>query len=158
MLVGTKCSARTLERVCNFLKIEPTPAFLPVETPWTQEPGGYSPWGHKESDTTERLSTDQIAAVPCLRIHPREMSICSSKDLYTIHDSQKWKEVSIKRWTNSSSSTQQDGRQLSNKRKDRQTIKTRVDLRVIMPGETGQAAGVHAMHFRLCKILENADK
>ena len=24
--------------------------------PWTEEPGGlYSPWGHKESDTTERL-------------------------------------------------------------------------------------------------------
>ena len=22
--------------------------------PWTEEPG-YSPWGHKESDTTERL-------------------------------------------------------------------------------------------------------
>ena len=24
--------------------------------PWTEEPGGYSPWGHKESDTTERLT------------------------------------------------------------------------------------------------------
>ena len=23
--------------------------------PWTEEPGGYSPWGRKESDTTERL-------------------------------------------------------------------------------------------------------
>ena len=23
--------------------------------PWTEEPGVYSPWGHKESDTTERL-------------------------------------------------------------------------------------------------------
>ena len=23
------------------------------ETPWTEEPGGYSPWGHKELDTTE---------------------------------------------------------------------------------------------------------
>ena len=22
-------------------------------TPWTEEAGGYSPWGHKESDTTE---------------------------------------------------------------------------------------------------------
>jgi len=21
--------------------------------PWTQEPGGYSPWSHEESDTTE---------------------------------------------------------------------------------------------------------
>ena len=25
--------------------------------PWTEEPGGYSPWGHKESDTTNWLST-----------------------------------------------------------------------------------------------------
>ena len=24
--------------------------------PWTEEPGGDSPWGHKESDTTERLT------------------------------------------------------------------------------------------------------
>ena len=24
--------------------------------PWTEEPGGYSPWGHKELDTTERLT------------------------------------------------------------------------------------------------------
>ena len=23
--------------------------------PWTEEPVGYSPWGHKASDTTERL-------------------------------------------------------------------------------------------------------
>ena len=23
----------------------------------TEEPGGYSPWGHKQSDTTEHLST-----------------------------------------------------------------------------------------------------
>ena len=22
---------------------------------WTEEPGGYSPWGRKESDTTEQL-------------------------------------------------------------------------------------------------------
>ena len=21
--------------------------------PWTEEPGGYNPWGHKELDTTE---------------------------------------------------------------------------------------------------------
>ena len=24
--------------------------------PWTEELAGYSPWGHKESDTTERLT------------------------------------------------------------------------------------------------------
>ena len=25
---------------------------MPGESPWTEEPGGYSPWGHKESDIT----------------------------------------------------------------------------------------------------------
>ena len=25
-----------------------------LENPMDEEPGGYSPWGHKESDTTER--------------------------------------------------------------------------------------------------------
>ena len=27
--------------------------FLPGESPWTEEPGGYGPWGCKESDMTE---------------------------------------------------------------------------------------------------------
>ena len=39
---------------------QPTLVFLPGESPWTEEPGGYSPWGHKELDTTERLSTGDI--------------------------------------------------------------------------------------------------
>ena len=32
---------------------QPTPVFLPGESPRTKEPGGYGPWGHKESDMTE---------------------------------------------------------------------------------------------------------
>ena len=28
-------------------------SILAWEIPWTEEPGGYSPWGHKELDTTE---------------------------------------------------------------------------------------------------------
>ena len=33
-------------------------SILAWRIPWTHEPGGlYSPWGHKESDTTEQLST-----------------------------------------------------------------------------------------------------
>ena len=32
------------------------PVSLPGESPWTEEPGGYSPWGLKGSDTTEQLS------------------------------------------------------------------------------------------------------
>ena len=39
---------------------QPTPVFLPGESPWTEGPGGYSPWGPKESDTTERLSTQLL--------------------------------------------------------------------------------------------------
>ena len=31
-------------------------SFLAWRIPWTEEPGGYSPWGHKESDMTEWLS------------------------------------------------------------------------------------------------------
>ena len=27
-----------------------------LEIPWTEEPGGYSSWGHHESDTTEQLA------------------------------------------------------------------------------------------------------
>ena len=32
---------------------QPTPVFLPGESPWTEEPGGLQPWAHEESDTTE---------------------------------------------------------------------------------------------------------
>ena len=28
-------------------------SILAWRMPWTEEPGGYSPWGRKESDTTE---------------------------------------------------------------------------------------------------------
>ena len=28
---------------------------LAWKIPWTEEPGSYSPWGHKELDMTERL-------------------------------------------------------------------------------------------------------
>ena len=31
-------------------------SILAWRIPWTEEPGGYSPWGHKESDTTEQLT------------------------------------------------------------------------------------------------------
>ena len=34
-----------------------TPVFFPGESPWSL--AGYSPWGQKESDTTEWLSTVQ---------------------------------------------------------------------------------------------------
>ena len=31
-------------------------SILAWRIPWTEEPGGYSPWGGKASDTTERLT------------------------------------------------------------------------------------------------------
>ena len=31
-------------------------SLLAWRIPWTEEPGGCSPWGRKESDTTERLT------------------------------------------------------------------------------------------------------
>ena len=32
---------------------QPTPVFLPGESPWTEEPGGLQSWSHKESDMTQ---------------------------------------------------------------------------------------------------------
>ena len=40
-------------------------SILAWEIPWTEEPGGYSPWGRKESDTTERLTL--LTLLKCLR-------------------------------------------------------------------------------------------
>ena len=31
-------------------------SILARRIPWTEKPGGYSPWGHKESDRTEQLT------------------------------------------------------------------------------------------------------
>ena len=36
-------------------KCQPTPVFLPGESHGQRNPVGYSPWGRKESDATERL-------------------------------------------------------------------------------------------------------
>ena len=35
-------------------------SILAGETPWTEKTGGYSPWGRRELDTTERLITHNI--------------------------------------------------------------------------------------------------
>ena len=42
-------------------KWQPTPVFLPGEPHGQRSLVGYSPWGHKESDTTEQLFTFQKA-------------------------------------------------------------------------------------------------
>ena len=39
-------------------------SILAWKIPWTEDPGaGYSPWGRKELDTTERLSTHALEHV-----------------------------------------------------------------------------------------------
>jgi len=43
-------------------KWQPTPVFLPEKSRGQRSLVGYSPWGHKESDTTEQLSTCTTAA------------------------------------------------------------------------------------------------
>ena len=41
-------------------KWQPTPVFLPGESHGQRSLASYNPWGHKESDMTEQLSTSTI--------------------------------------------------------------------------------------------------
>ena len=41
-------------------KWQPTPVFLPRESHGQRSLAGYSPWGHKKSDMTERLTQSQL--------------------------------------------------------------------------------------------------
>ena len=43
-------------------KQQPTPVFLPGESHGRRNLVGYSPWGHKELDTTERLHFHFLSA------------------------------------------------------------------------------------------------
>ena len=45
-------------------KCQPSPGFLPGESHGQRRLAGYSPWGCKESDTTERLHTRQQQCIP----------------------------------------------------------------------------------------------
>ena len=40
-------------------------SILAWKNPWTEEPGGYSPWGRKEQDMTERPAL----SLPALKSH-----------------------------------------------------------------------------------------
>ena len=42
-------------------KWKPTPVFLPGKCHGQRSLAGYSPWGHKDSDTSEGLSTQQMS-------------------------------------------------------------------------------------------------
>ena len=39
-------------------------SILAWRIPWTEEPAGYSPWGHRESDTTEQLTLSLTGLKP----------------------------------------------------------------------------------------------
>ena len=56
---------------------QPTPAFLPGESQGQRSLTGYSPWGRKELDTTERLSTHMCILNPGPSWQlPRSLKIC----------------------------------------------------------------------------------
>ena len=38
-------------------------SILAWRIPWTEEPAGYSPWGHKESDTSEVTQNAEVIKV-----------------------------------------------------------------------------------------------
>ena len=40
------------------------PNFLVWKIPWTEEPGGLHPWGHKELDMTEHVHTEFLKVNP----------------------------------------------------------------------------------------------
>ena len=52
-------------------KPQPTPVFLPGKSHEQRSLAGYSPWGHKESDTPERLSLHFTSRypIPSLPLH-----------------------------------------------------------------------------------------
>ena len=37
---------------------QPTPGLLPEKPHWKRRPAGYSPWGHKKSDTTQACESE----------------------------------------------------------------------------------------------------
>ena len=49
---------------CLLVKWQPTPVFLPGEFRGQSSLMGYSPWGGKESDTTERITHTRESAFP----------------------------------------------------------------------------------------------
>ena len=46
---------------------QPTPVFLPGESPGQRRLAGYSPWGHKDSDTTSGLNNKKELIIPGIR-------------------------------------------------------------------------------------------
>ena len=49
-------------------EMTPHSSILIWEMPWTEEPGGLSPWGYKESDTTEGTEYTGVCVCVYLRV------------------------------------------------------------------------------------------
>ena len=49
---------------------------LAWKVPWTEEPGGLRPRGHKESDTTERLTLSLFMCQALLEIQHHTTGVC----------------------------------------------------------------------------------
>ena len=61
-------------------KWQPTPVFLPGEVHGQRSPAGYSPWGCKESDMTDRLSLILTAALFTMTKYGNNLSVHGGMD------------------------------------------------------------------------------
>ena len=59
-----------------------TPGFLPGKSHGQKSLAGYSPWGHKESDTTEQLTQQQINPA----LHSARSQFLTLKRFLSYHD------------------------------------------------------------------------
>ena len=50
-------------------------SILAWEIPWTEEPGGYIPWGHKQSDTTSNKNNNLISNIHHYILYPQDLFI-----------------------------------------------------------------------------------
>ena len=55
---------------------QPTPVFSPEKSHGQRSLVGYSPWGHKEPDTTERVSTKHRSAQNQVEILTELVCLC----------------------------------------------------------------------------------
>ena len=73
-------------------KWQPAPVFLPGKSHGWMSLVGYSPWGHRELDTTERLHFYFLFTVYKIRIsiklHPKKLSTYSELHLFVCINSQ----------------------------------------------------------------------
>ena len=82
-------------------KWQPTPILLPGESHGRRSLAGCSPWGHTESDTTERLSTHTHQGLNLSFMHSIAMEKAIKQHQMiqnTIEGLNKWKQIDSHRW------------------------------------------------------------